>query len=172
MRTVSMPSVAAIVDTAFRLFVVAELTAKYIALCTLLVGIMGYWASRSNARRSLRFQGMILGACAALVAIFGLGAFYDLVAYVMGGSGFLPPGWPYGAVGASELLPIAQAVSGMLSFFGLACFSLGAALWAVGSPYGQTRTRGYHGVTYGLVMIGVSMGGTLFTVFASVFTSL
>jgi len=167
-----MPSVAAIVDTAFRLFVVAELTAKYIALCTLLVGIMGYWASRSNARRSLRFQGMILGACAALVAIFGLGAFYDLVAYVMGGSGFLPPGWPYGAVGASELLPIAQAVSGMLSFFGLACFSLGAALWAVGSPYGQTRTRGYHGVTYGLVMIGVSMGGTLFTVFASVFTSL
>jgi len=122
-----MPSVAAIVDTAFRLFVVAELTAKYIALCTLLVGIMGYWASRSNARRSLRFQGMILGACAALVAIFGLGAFYDLVAYVMGGSGFLPPGWPYGAVGASELLPIAQAVSGMLSFFGLAFFSLGAA---------------------------------------------
>jgi len=85
---------------------------------------------------------------------------------------FLPPGWPYGAGGASELLPIAQAASGMLSFLGLACFSLGAALWAAGGPYGQTRTRGYHGVTYGLTMIGVSMGGTLFTVFASVFTSL
>jgi len=106
------------------------------------------------------------------VAIFGLAAFYDLVAYVMAESEFLPPGWPYGAGGASELLPIAQAASGMLSFLGLACFCLGAALWAAGGPYGQTRTRGYHGVIYGLVMIGVSMGGTLFTVFASVFTSL
>ncbi len=167
-----MSSVAAIVDTAFRLFVVAELTAKYVALCTLVVGIMGYWTAGSNVRRSLRFRGMIVGACAALIAIFGLNAFYELVAYVMGGAGFLPPGWPYGAGGAGELLPIAQAASGVLSFLGLACFSLGAALWAAGSPYGQTRTRGYHGVTYGLVMIGVSMGGTLFTVLASVFTSL
>jgi hypothetical protein len=167
-----MPTVATIVDTAFRLFVVAELTAKYVALCTLVVGLMGYWTAGSNLRRSLRCRGMIVGACAALVAIFGLAAFYDLVAYVMAGSDFLPPGWPYGAGGASELLPIAQAASGMLSFLGLACFSLGAALWAAGGPYGQTRTRGYHGVTYGLVMIGVSMGGTLFTVFASVFTAL
>ncbi|WP_152043587.1 hypothetical protein [Salinigranum salinum] len=133
---------------------------------------MGYWTAGSNVRRSLRFRGMIVGACAALIAIFGLNAFYELVAYVMGGAGFLPPGWPYGAGGAGELLPIAQAASGVLSFLGLACFSLGAALWAAGSPYGQTRTRGYHGVTYGLVMIGVSMGGTLFTVLASVFTSL
>ena len=167
-----MPTVATIVDTAFRLFVVAELTAKYIALCTLVVGLMGYWTAGSNVRRSLRYRGMIVGACAALVAIFGLAAFYDLVAYVMAGADFLPPGWPYGAGGASELLPIAQAASGMLSFLGLACFSLGAALWAAGGPYGQTRTRGYRGVTYGLTMIGVSMGGTLFTVFASVFTFL
>jgi len=167
-----MPTVATIVDAAFRLFVVAELTAKYVALCTLIVGLMGYWTAGSNVRRSLRCRGMVVGACAALVAIFGLAAFYDLVAYVMAGAEFLPPGWPYGAGGASELLPIAQAASGMLSFLGLACFSLGAALWAAGGPYGQTRTRGYHGVTYGLTMIGVSMGGTLFTVFASVFTSL
>jgi hypothetical protein len=167
-----MPSVATFVDTAFRLFVVAELTAKYVALCTLVVGVMGYWTAGSNVRRSIRFQGMIVGACAALVAIFGLAAFYDLVAYVMNGSGFLPPGWPYGAVGAGGLLPITQAASGMLSFLGLACFSLGAALWAAGSPNGQTRTRGFRGVTYGLVMIGVSMGGTLFSVFTSVFISL
>jgi len=167
-----MPTVAMIVDAAFRLFVVAELTAKYVALCTLIVGLMGYWTAGSNVRRSLRCRGMVVGACAALVAIFGLAAFYDLIAYVMAGAEFLPPGWPYGAGGASELLPIAQAASGMLSFLGLACFSLGAALWAAGGPYGQTRTRGYHGVTYGLTMIGVSMGGTLFTVFASVFTSL
>jgi hypothetical protein len=166
-----MPAVATIVDTAFRLFLVAELTAKYVALCTLVVGLMGYWTAGSNVRRSLRCRGMIVGACAALVAIFGLAAFYDLVAYVMAGSEFLPPGWPYGAGGASELLPIVQAASGMLSFLGLASFSLGVALWAAGGPYGQTRTRGYHGVTYGLTMIGVSMGGTLFTVFASVFTS-
>ena len=167
-----MPSVATIVDAAFRLFVVAELTAKYVALCTLVIGVMGYWTTKSNARRSLRSQGMIVGACAALVAIFGLAAFYDLVGYVMDGSGFLPPGWPYGAVGAGELLPIAQAASGMLSFLGLACFSLGAALWAAGGPHGQTRSRGFRSVTYGLVMIGVSMGGTLFSVFGSVFTSL
>lgn len=167
-----MSSVAAIVDTAFRLFVVAELTAKYVALCTLVVGIIGYWTAGSNVRRSLRFRGMIVGACAALIAIFGLNAFYELVAYVMGGAGFLPPGWPYGAGGAGELLPIAQAASGVLSFLGLACFSLGAALWAAGGPYRQTRTRGYHGVTYGLVMVGVSMGGALFTVFASILTSL
>lgn len=167
-----MASVTAIVDTAFRLFVIAELTARYLALCTLVVGIIGYWTAGSNVRRSLRCRGMIVGACAALVAIFGLSAFHGVVAYVMGGSGFLPPGWPYGASGASDLLPLAQAASGVLSFLGLACFSLGAALWAAGSPYGQTRTRGYHGVIYGLAILGVSMGGSLFTVFASVFTSL
>jgi len=167
-----MPSVATLVDTAFRLFVVAELTAKYLALCALVVGIMGYWTAGQNTRRSTRFRGMIVGSCAALVAIFGLSAFYDLVTYVMGGSGFLPPGWPYGAGGAGELLPLAQAASGMLSFLGLACFSLGAALWGAGAPHGQARTRGYHGITYGLAMLGVSMGGMLFTVFASIFSSL
>lgn len=167
-----MSSVITLVDTAFRLFVVAELTAKYVALCTLVIGILGYWTAGSNARQSLRFRGMIVGGCAALVAIFGLSAFYELIAYVMDGSGLLPPGWPYGAGGAAELLPLAQAASGMLSFLGLACFSLGAALFATGSPQGGTRTRGYQGVTYGLVMIAVSMGGTLFTVFASVFTTL
>lgn len=167
-----MPSVTAIVDTAFRLFVVAEVTARYFALCTLVVGIIGYWTAGSNIRRSLRYRGMIVGGCAALIAIFGLNAFHELVAYVMGGAGFLPPGWPYGASGASELLPLAQAASGVLSFLGLACFSLGAALWAAGSPYGQTRPRGYRGIIYGLAMLAVSMGGSLFTVFASVFTSL
>jgi hypothetical protein len=70
------------------------------------------------------------------------------------------------------LLPLAQAASGTLSFLGLACVSLGAALWGAGRPESRTRTRGYHGVTYGLVMLGVSMGGTLFTVFATVFSSL
>jgi hypothetical protein len=105
--------------------------------------------------------------CSTL-AIFDLAAFYDLVAYVMGASGFLPPEWPYGAVGAGGLLPTVQTASGLLSFLGLACFSLGAALWAAGSPNGQTRTRGFCGVTYGLVMIGGSMGGTLFSVFGSV----
>lgn len=166
-----MPFVTIIVDTAFRLYVVAQLTAKYLALCALVVGIIGYWTAGANTRRSTRFRGMVIGSCAALVAIFGLGAFYDLVGYVMAGSNFLPPGWPYGAGGAGDLLPLAQAASGMLSFLGLACLSLGAALWGAGGPTGQTRSRGYRGVMYGLTMIGVSMGGTLFTVFASVFAS-
>ena len=167
-----MSSATALVDTAFRLFVVAELTAKYIALCTLTVGVMGYWTAGSNARRSLRFRGMIVGGCAALVVIFGLTAFYEIVAYIMGGPDFLPPEWPYETDSAGDLLPIAQAASGILSFIGLACFSLGAALWAAGKPYGKTRARGTTGVTCGLVMIGVSMGGILFTVFTSIFTSL
>ena len=167
-----MPSVATLVDTGFRLFVVAELTATYLALCALVVGLMGYWTAGQSTRRLIRFRGMIVGSCAALVAIFGLSAFYDVVAYVMGGSGFLPPGWPYGAGGGSDLLPLAQAAAGMLSFLGLACFSLGAALWGAGSPQSPARTRGYRGVTYGLTMLGVSMGGLLFTVFASFFASL
>jgi hypothetical protein len=112
---------------------------------------------------------MITGSAAALVAIIGLSAFYDLVAFVMDGSGFLPPGWPYGSGGSAGMLPIAQAASGMLSYIGLACFSLGAALWAAGAPRGRTWTRGYHGITWGLAMIGVSMGGLLFTVVAGVF---
>jgi hypothetical protein len=166
-----MPSASAFADTAFRLYVVAELTARYVALCALVVGIIGYWTAGANTRRSVRFRGMMVGSCAALVAIFGLGAFYDLVGYVMAGSSFLPPGWPYGTGSAGDLLPLAQAASGMLSFLGLACFSLGAALWGAGSSTGQTRARGYRGVMYGLTMIGVSMGGTLFTVFAWVFSS-
>jgi hypothetical protein len=115
---------------------------------------------------------MIVGSCAALVVMFGLSAFSDAVVYVVGGTEFLPPGWPYGAGGGGDLLPLAQAVSGVLSALGLACISLGAALWGAGRPSSRTRTRGYHGVTYGVVMIGVSVGGTLFTVFASVFVSL
>jgi hypothetical protein len=86
---------------------------------------------------------MITGSAVALVEIIGLSAFYDLVVFVMGGSGFLPPGWPYGSVGSAGLFPIAQAASGMLSYIGLACFSLGAA----GTPQGWTWTRGYVGVT-------------------------
>jgi hypothetical protein len=167
-----MPSISALVDTAFRLYVVAELTARYLALCALVVGTIGYWTAGANTRRSMRFRGMVIGSCAALVAIFGLSAFYDLVGYVMAGSNFLPRGWPYGVGGAGDLLPLAQAASGMLSFLGLACFSLGAALWGAGSPNNQARRRGYRGVMYGLTMIGVSMGGALFTVFASVFTTL
>ena len=112
---------------------------------------------------------MMIGAVAALVAILGINAFYDLVAFIMGGTGFLPSTWPYGASGTSGLLPIAQAASGILSYLGLACFSLGAALWAGGSNYGRTSSRGYRGVTWGLAMIGVSMGGTLFSVFAGIY---
>lgn len=167
-----MSTVTSFVETAFRLFVVAELTARYVALCTLIVGMVGYWTAGSNVRRSRRCQGMIIGACAALSVIFGLTAFYELVAFVMAGTGFLPLGWPYGAGGGSELRPLAEVASWMLSFLGLAWVSLGAAVWAASSPDGQTRRRGKRGVTYGLVMIGISMGGTLFTVFVSVFPSL
>jgi hypothetical protein len=163
---------SSIVDVASRLFVVAEMTARYAALCGLVVGVIGYWTAGRNRRRAARFRGMIVGSCAALVVIFGLTAFSDAIVYVMGGSELLPPGWPYGATGGGNLLPLAQAASGMLSFLGLACLSLGAALWGAGSPSSRTRTRGYHGVTYGIVMIGVSVGGTLLTVLASVFGSL
>jgi hypothetical protein len=164
-----MPSVVDLIDPAFRLFTVAELTARYLSLILLVVGLIGYFTARANSRRAVRYRGMITGSAAALVAIIGISAFYDLVAFVMGGSGFLPPGWPYGSPGSTGLLPIAKAASGMLSYLGLACFSLGAALLAAGTPRGRTWTRGYRGITWGLAMIGVSMGGLLFTVVAGVF---
>jgi hypothetical protein len=164
-----MLSVADLIDPAFRLFTVAELTAQYLSLILLVVGLIGYFTSRGNPRRAIRYRGMITGSTAALVAIIGLSAFYDLVGFVMGSAGFLPPGWPYGSAGSAGLLPIAQAASGMLSYIGLACFSLGAALVAAGTPRGRIWTRGYRGITWGLAMIGVSMGGLLFTVVAGVF---
>ena len=164
-----MPSVSELIDPAFRLFTVAEVTARYLAMIFLVVGIIGFFTTKSNSRRSIRYRGMMIGAAAALVAILGINAFYDLVAFIMGGTGFLPPTWPYGASGTSGLLPIAQAASGILSYLGLACFSLGAALWAGGSHHSRTWARGYRGVTWGLVMIGISMGGTLFSVFAGIY---
>jgi hypothetical protein len=164
-----MPSVIDLVGPAFRLFTVAEVTARYLSLILLVVGLIGYFTAKANSRRAVRYRGMITGSATALVAIIGLSAFYDLVAFVMGGSGFLPPGWPYGSAGSAGLLPIAQAASGMLSYIGLACFSLGTALVAAGTPRGRTWTRGYRGITWGLAMIGVSMGGLLFTVVAAVF---
>jgi hypothetical protein len=161
-----------IVDVASRLVVVAEMTARYAALCGLVVGVIGYWIAGSNRRRAARFRGMIVCSCAALVVTFGLSAFADAIVYVVGGPEFLPPEWSDGPGGGGDLLPLAQAASGMLSFLGLACLSLGAALWGAGSPSSRTRTRGYHGVTYGIVTIGVSVGGSLLTVLASVFGSL
>jgi len=164
-----MPSVSELVDATYRLFVVAEYTARYLSLTLLVVGVIGYFTAGTNSRRSIRYRGMVTGAAAALVAIFGLHAFYDLIGFVMGGGGMLPPGWPYGAVGGAGLLPIAQAASGMLSYLGLACFSLGAALWAAGTPRGRTWTRGYRGMLWGLAMLAVSMGGVLFTLFARIY---
>jgi len=164
-----MPSVSELVDATYRLFVVAEYTARYLSLTLLVVGIIGYFTAGTNSRRSIRYRGMVTGAAAALVAIFGLHAFYDLIGFVMGGGGMLPSGWPYGAPGDAGLLPIAQAASGMLSYLGLACFSLGAALWAAGTPRGRTWTRGYRGVLWGVAMLAVSMGGVLFTVFAPIY---
>ncbi|RCU44338.1 hypothetical protein DU504_16365 [Haloplanus salinus] len=164
-----MPSIADFVEPAFRLFTVAEMTARYLSLILLVVGLIGYFTAKANSRRVVRYRGMITGSAAALVAIIGLSAFYDLVAFVMGGSVFLPAGWPYGSAGSAGLLPIAQAASGMLSYIGLACFSLGAALWAAGTPRGRTWTRGYHGILWGLAMIGVSMGGLLFTTLIGLF---
>mgnify|MGYP000398042243 CR=1 FL=1 len=122
-----MPSVSDLVDPAFRLFTVAEVTG-YLALIFLVVGILGFFTTKTNSRRSIRYRGMMVGVAAALVAVLGMNAFYDLVAFIMGGTGFLPSGWPYGASGTSRLLPIPQAVSGMLAYLGLSCFSLGAAL--------------------------------------------
>jgi len=87
-----MPSVADLIDPAFRLSTGAELTARYLSLILLVVGLIGYFTAKANSRRAVRYRGMITGSATAVVAISGLSAFYDIVASVMGGSGFLPPG--------------------------------------------------------------------------------
>ncbi len=68
---------------------------------------------------------MMVGAAAALVVILGMNAFYDLAAFMMGGTGSLPSGWSYGPSGISSFLPIAEIASRMLSDLELV-FSLGA----------------------------------------------
>lgn len=162
-----MSSIADLVDPAFKYFILAEMTAKYLALIALIIGAIGYFTIRANGRRHLRYRGMFVGGGMALVAIFSLNAVYDLLAWVMGPQ-FLPPGWPYGAIGMSGVVPLAQAASGMLHYLGLGCFSVGVAFWAMGSPRGRTWTTGYRGIVWGLTMIAVSMGGQLFSVFAAI----
>jgi hypothetical protein len=107
-----MPLIASLVDPTFRLFTAAEVTAQYLSLILLVVGLIDYFTVRGNPRRAVRYRGMITGSAAALVAIIGLSAFYDLVAFVMSGSGFLPPSWPYESAGSAGLLPIAQGCLG------------------------------------------------------------
>ena len=65
---------------------------------------------------------MMRRAATALVAIIGMNAFYDPVTFIVGGTGFLPSGWSYGANGTSDLLTIAQAASGIPSYLALASF--------------------------------------------------
>jgi hypothetical protein len=84
------------------------------------------------------------------------------------GPSFLPVGWPYAAVGVTGIAPFAQALSGVLHYLGLAAFSMGATFWAMATPRSRMWQRGYRGVTLGLAMIAVSVGGQLFSVFTVV----
>lgn len=156
-----------LIEPVFRLFVVAEGTARYLAFILLVLGAIGWFTAGGNAARAYRYRGMVGGAIGALVALFALNALYGLILWLMGPA-FLPPGWPYAAVGLTGIAPFAQALSGVLQYLGLAVFSIGTTLWAMGEPHSRTWKRGYRGVTMGIAMIAVSVGGQLFTVFSIV----
>jgi hypothetical protein len=82
-----MPLIASLVDPTFRLFTAAEVTAQYLSLILLVVGLIDYFTVRGNPRRAVRYRGMITGSAAALVAIIGVsmgGLLFTVVAGVFG----------------------------------------------------------------------------------------
>jgi hypothetical protein len=162
-----MPTPSQLIEPAFKYFVIAEATAKYFALIALVLGAIGWFTAGSNMGRAFRFRGIFVGGAVALLAIFGLAALYDTILWIMGPS-FLPIGWPYAAIGVTGIAPFAQALSGVLHYLGLAAFSMGATFWAMATPRSRMWQRGYRGVTLGLAMIAVSVGGQLFSVFTVV----
>lgn len=169
------PDPGAVAEPAWRLLVLARRTALTVAFVGLISGAIGTYLAPRQSRNAARWQSALIGSAAALVVLFGLSMVYDLVAFIMRTAGgrlvdaFLPAGWPYmpPATGAT-LLPVAHAVAQVASYLGLAAVGLGAALQGAAPRGSRTYHRGWRGVTVGLALLAVSVGGTLFTTLVAI----
>jgi len=115
-----------------------------------------------------RFRGMAVGGGAGYIAIVAIDVIYEVLVFILG-SKFLPDGWPYGAVTGvheSNLSQLATALSIVLHSLGLVLFIIGVTWWAFGSRDSRSESRGRRGIVMGLTLIGGSIGGNVFSVFA------
>ena len=165
-----MSSTTALVEPALALYAIADILGRYGTLIALIIGAIGWATSARDPQRLARFQGLALGGALGYILIISVDALYDVLRFILGDQ-FLPPGWPYGAVsgaGLSDLAQLATALSGVLHSLGLAVFITGITLRVFGTPGSSAGIGGRRATTIGLVLVGASIGGNLFTVFAAV----
>jgi len=153
-----MSKVSEFTEPAIELLEIATIIGRYGTLIALVIGIIGWWGYAKSPRAMARFRGMAVGGGAGYIAIVAID-----------GSKFLPDGWPYGAVTGvheSNLSQLATALSIVLHSLGLVLFIIGVTWWAFGSRDSRAESRGRRGIVMGLTLIGGSIGGNVFSVFA------
>jgi hypothetical protein len=163
-----MSSVSAITEPVLELYQLAHIIGRYGTLIALVIGIIGWWGYSNSPRAMARFRGMAVGGGGGYMAIVAIDVIYEVLVFIFG-SQFLPAGWPYGTVTgvhANNLSQLATALSVVLHTLGLAIFIIGVTWWAFGSRGSLAESRGRRGIVMGLTLVGASIGGNVFSVFA------
>lgn len=165
-----MSSASALAEPFLRLYQIAEVLGRYGTLIALVIGVIGWFYSSNDPRSMARYRGMTVGGAAGFMVIVAIDVIYDVLTFILG-SQFLPTGWPYGAVTGPHATPLSQLATGLslvLHALGLAVFIIGVTWWAFGSRDSLADARGRRGIVIGLSLIGGSIGGNLFSVFAGI----
>jgi len=161
-----MSKVSEFTEPAIELLEIATIIGRYGTLIALVIGIIGWWGYAKSPRAMARFRGMAVGGGAGYIAIVAIDVIYEVLVFILG-SKFLPDGWPYGAVTGvheSNLSQLATALSIVLHSLGLVfhhrCDVVGVRRDS------RAESRGRRGIVMGLTLIGGSIGGNVFSVFA------
>jgi hypothetical protein len=141
---------------------------RTIAAISVLVGA-GLWAfGGTNTARALRGRGMFVGGAVALVTIFAVTTIYQVLVFIILGSGGGSPGAGYvfpPAAGGSDtvaaLRPLAAALSQATSILGTGLLAFGTALWGASQPNSKYRRRSRRVFWWGIGLILASFIGVL-----------
>jgi hypothetical protein len=169
------------VTTANRFLEIALATSRTVALIAIIAGAIFYGTGTNEGRRR-HGRSLIYGGVAAAVTVYFVGGIYQLIAWIVAGSGPIPSTevamFPIGTRGLSitspgadqSLYPIADVLSKVAALLGQACVALGAAIHGSSQPYSRFRARGRVFLSTGIGLILSSMAGLLLVVASYVFS--
>lgn len=141
---------------------------RTIAALSIIVGGVIWVFGGTNTARSLRGRGMFVGGIVALIAIFAITTIYQVLVFIILGSGGGGTGAGYvfpPAAGSSDtvatLRPLAAALSQAMSILGTGLLAFGAALWGASQPRSKYRRRSRRVFWWGIALILASFIGVL-----------
>lgn len=170
-----------LVTTANQFLEIALTTSRTVALITIIVGGIFYGTGTNEGRRR-RGRSLIYGGVAAAVTVYFVGGVYQLIAWMIVGTGTIPSAevamFPIGTRGLSitspgadqSLYPMADVLSKVAVAVGQGCVAIGAAIYGASQPYSRFRSRGRVFLSTGIGLILSSMAGLLLVVASYIFS--